>query len=142
MRARFRSNRREFDRKNNAFIDMVTGRMARDVEIGIKVSAGTPVKQGLMKASARHFRNGRGRFRVEVNKEYAAVQELGRMVVRSTRVVTPDSGKTFFTLKAGTYTFKSYTTAGTSAGWFARAVNNVIRGRDQYIKEAARAVGL
>jgi hypothetical protein len=100
---------------------MLMGHMAMDIERGIKSTAGTPVKQGMMKASARHFRDDRGRFRVEVDKEYAAVQEAGeRDGVR----------------------FSNYTTPGTSAGWFQRAINNVWQNRDSYVSEVRRALSL
>lgn len=120
---RFTSKIPQFLRKNDSLIDMVLGRMSADVERGIKSTAGTPVKTGGMKSSARHFRSTRGKFRVEVNKEYAAYQERGSR-------------------SDGTRKVRNYSTAGTSAGWFARAINNVIANKRSYIKEAARAHGL
>lgn len=119
---KFHSHPQEFFRKHAAFIDMVTGRMAMDVERGIKTTAGTPVLTGAMKASARHFRNDRGKFRVEVNKEYASVQERGQ--------------------RAGSRPFTNYTTPGTGAGWFARAIGSVVTNQLMYIEVARKAVGL
>lgn len=122
-RAIFTSNREEFNRKNAAMIDMVQGRMAMHIEQNIKTSAGTPVKTGAMKADVRHFRSPTGGFRVEADKAYAAYQERGARA-------------------DGSHVVRHYTTSGTSAGWFMRAINAVIRHRTQYIEEARRAVGL
>lgn len=123
----FTSKRSDFNRNNDAFKDMVQARMAMDVEVGIKTSAGTPVKTGGMKSDVRHFKNERGGWRVEAGKEYSAVQEAGRRM----------SGK-----GAPTAKFKNYTTSGTSAGWFRRAIDAVHRNKNTYIMEARRAVGL
>lgn len=121
-RLKFTSRRHMFNRKNDAFKDMVMGHMAMDVERGIKTTAGTPVKTGDMKAETRHFRSPRGGFRVETDKEYAAVQELGR--------------------RSGSASFKNYTTTGTSAGWFKRAIDGVWKHQRSYIMEAKRALNL
>ena len=110
-----------FFRKNSAFIDVVLGHMAQDTEVALKVTSGMPVDKGQMKASTRHFRNERGKFRVIVNKEYASAQEAG--IVDGRRV-------------------RHYTTAGTSAGFFARAIATVERQKDMYIQMGRRAVGL
>lgn len=123
----FKSIRGTFDRNNEAFKDLVQGHMSMDIEVGIKTTAGTPVKTGGMKAEVRHFKNGRGGWRVEAGKEYSAVQERGQRL----------SGK-----GAPTRKFTHYSTPGTSAGWFQRAIDNVIRRRESYIAEASRAVGL
>lgn len=123
MKAKFISNRRDFDHKNRAFIDMVQGRMAMHIETNIKTSAGTPVKTGGMKAEVRHFKTADGRWRVEADKGYSAYQERGARADGSHRV-------------------RHYTTAGTSAGWFKRAIDSVIAHRAQYIEEAKKAVGL
>ena len=127
MGKRFTSNRVAFLRKNDAFMDMVTGHMALDIERNLKAGSGMPVKTGRMKSSARHFRNNRGNFRIEVNAEYAAVQEAG---IRKTGKGAP------------TARFKNYTTAGTGAGFFMRAVNSVTGRKSSYIEEAARALNL
>lgn len=130
----FKSNAAQFLRKNAALKDMVMGHMAMDIEIGIKTTAGTPVSNtkasgnrrgggGHMKAEARHFRNADGAFRVEVNKKYAAYQERGSRA-DGTRVV------------------RNYSTPGTGKGWFKRAADNVTRQSDNYVSEAARALGL
>lgn len=126
-KARFTSYRPEFMRKHNAVKDMIMGHMAADIETAIKTTAGTPVKRGDLKAETRHFRSPSGGFRVESDKEYAAVQELGR------RMTGPG---------APTRAFTHYSTGGTSAGWFRRAVDAVWRNRKGYIVEARRAVGL
>lgn len=127
MGARFKSNRGTFLRNNEAFMDMVTGHMALDLERNLKSTSGMPVKTGKMKASARHFRNSRGKFRVEVNTEYAAVQEVGkRMTGRG----------------APTRRFQNYTTTGTGSGFFKRAINDVVGRKASYIEEAARALNL
>lgn len=123
----FSSKRNNFDRNNAAFKDMVQARMAMDVEVGIKTSAGTPVKTGAMKADVRHFKNEKGGWRVEAGKEYSAVQEAGQRM----------RGK-----GAPTKKFTHYSTMGTSAGWFKRAIDAVHRNRDSYIMEARRALGL
>lgn len=118
----FKSNRSEFYRKNAAFVDMVLGRSAMSVEIAIKTTAGTPVKHGLMKSDTRHFKTADGRWRVEADKEYAAVQEAGK--------------------RRGSKPFKHYTTPGTSAGWFKRAIDTMLRQRQSFIAEARRANNL
>lgn len=123
----FTSKRSDFDRNNAAFKDMVQGRMAMDVEVAIKTSAGTPVKTGAMKADVRHFKNEKGGWRVEAGKEYSAVQEAGRRM----------TGK-----GAPTKQFSHYTTAGTKYGWFKRAIDGVHRNKDAYVMEARRALGL
>lgn len=133
-KAIFKSNRHLFERNNEAFKDMVLGHMAQDIEIGIKTTAGTPVSNtkasgnkrgggGHMKTEARHSRMGMGMFRVDVNKEYAAYQERGMRADGSHRV-------------------RNYSTSGTSAGWFKRAVNTVLRSKGNYINEARRALNL
>lgn len=123
MATRFVSNRGSFNRKHRALVDMVEGHMAMDIEVAIKTTSGTPVKTGGLKSSVRHFRSPSGGFRVEANKAYAAYQERGARA-------------------DGAYRVKHYTTSGTSAGWFMRAIEGVIRNRRQYISEARRAVGL
>lgn len=134
MGAIFKSNSAEFFRKNEALKDMVQGRMAADIEVGIKTTAGTPVSAtkamgnkrgggGHMKADARHFRSPSGGFRVEVDKAYAAYQERGARADGSHRV-------------------RNYSTPGTSSGWFKRAIDGVLSHRRTYIDEARKAVGL
>jgi hypothetical protein len=123
----FSSDRSEFMRKNDAFLDLLKGSMAMDIEVGIKMTAGTPVKTGDMKAETRHFRSETGGFRVETDKEYAAVQEAGQ------RLTGPG---------APTQPFENYTTPGTSAGWFQRAIDAVLDNQANYVTRAAEAVGL
>lgn len=127
MGAIFTRKRGEFERANDAFKDMVEGRMAMDVEVGIKTTAGTPVKTGGMKAEVRSFKAENGHHRVEAGKEYSAVQEAG---IRMTGKGAP------------TKRFSHYSTAGTKYGWFKRAIDAVTRNRTMYIEEARRAVGL
>lgn len=118
----FKSNQAAVLRKNEDMQNFVLGRMAMDVEVGIKVSAGTPVKTGAMKADTRHFKTASGKFRVEMGKEYSAVQEAGR--------------------RGGSAAFRHYTTPGTSAGFFKRAVDSVQRNAPKYFKEAKVALNL
>lgn len=123
----------EFLRKNAIAKDMVLGHMAMDIEIAIKTTAGTPVSNtkqsgnrsggGHMKAEARHFKNRNNQFRVEVNKKYAAYQERGARADGSHRV-------------------RHYSTAGTSAGWFRRAIASVAKNGNNYVIEAKRALNL
>lgn len=127
MGYRFKSSRASFLRNNDAFMDMVTGHMAIDIERGLKSSSGMPVKTGRMKASTRSFRNSRGKHRVEINAEYAAVQEKGR---RLTGVGAP------------TRSFKNYSTSGTGAGFFRRAIDVVVGNKSNYVDEAAKALNL
>ncbi len=119
---KFTSKRGEFNRKNNDLREMVLGNMSIDIERAIKSTAGTPVDKGHMKASAQQVRQGTGGFRVEVNKEYAAVQELG--------------------IRSGAKPFQNYTTQGTSAGWFRRAIEATWSKREGYLKMAKVALGL
>lgn len=118
----FKSNQAAVLRKNDDMKDFVLGRMAMDVEVGIKTTAGTPVKTGAMKADTRHFRAASGKFRVEMGKEYSAVQEAG--------------------VRGGSAAFRNYTTPGTSAGFFKRAVDGVQRRSKVYFDEAKVALGL
>lgn len=125
--AKFTSKRSAFNRTNDAFMELVKSRMSMDIEVAIKTTSGMPVKTGGMKAEVRHFKNENGDWRTEAGKEYSATQEAGRRM----------TGK-----GAPTKKFDNYTTAGTSAGWFHRAIASVLRVRDTYIEEASKAVGL
>jgi hypothetical protein len=124
---KFTSNRGPFLRKNEAFKEMVLGHMAMDIEVAIKSKAGMPVKTGAMKSEVRHFKTENNKWRVESDKAYSSVQEAG---IRKTGPGAP------------TRRFKNYTTAGTGAGWFARAIDMTFKNKDHYIQEAKRAVGL
>ena len=126
-RAIFKSKRAAFLRNNDAFMDMVTGHMAIDIERNLKSTSGMPVDKGHMKAATRSFKSRTGKYRVEINKEYAAVQNKGK---RLTGVGAP------------TRQFKNYTTAGTSAGFFERAINPVLSMKSSYVTEAAKALNL
>jgi hypothetical protein len=112
-----------FDAKNEALKDMIQGHMAMDIEVAIKTSAGTPVKTGAMKADVRHFKSARNKWRVEADKAYSAYQERGAR-------------------QDGSHVVKHYTTPGTSAGWFKRAIDSVVKNRDAYIMEARKSMGL
>lgn len=118
----FKDFSREFLRKNDEFIDIALGHISLDIERYIKISAGTPVDTGRMKAAVTQSRIGIGRFRVVAPVEYSGVQEKGQ--------------------RNGSQPFKNYTTPGTGAGWFQRSIDSVIKNRDHYIREAAMAVGL
>lgn len=122
-RSIFKSKRGEFKRKNEALKDMVLGRMAADIEVNIKTSDGTPVKTGLMKSQVRHFKNINGQWRVEADAVYSAFQERGARA-------------------DGTHKVKVYTTSGTSAGWFMRAIEAAKRNKTSYVSEARRALNL
>jgi hypothetical protein len=126
MGAVFISKSGEFFRKNDSFKEILMGHMAMDIEVAIKTTAGTPVKTGGMKSEVRHFKAASGKWRVEADKTYSAVQEAGIRL----------SGK-----GAPTKPFTHYTTAGTSSGWFRRAIDSVMRHRDQYVSEAKKAAG-
>lgn len=127
MSVRFTSNSRDIIVKNEAFKNFIQAHIALDIETAIKLTAGTPVKTGGMKAEVRAVKNSKGGFRVEAGKSYSAVQEAGQRL----------SGK-----GAPTARFSHYSTPGTSAGWFNRAIISVMRNRESYIQEAQRAVGL
>lgn len=120
-KAVFTDKSADFLRKNDSFVDMVTGHMSLDIERFIKMDAGTPVDKGIMKGKVTQYRNKRGGFRVVSPVEYSEVQELG---------------------KRDGIIFKNYTTAGTSAGWFKRSIDAITKNRDSYVHEAARALGL
>lgn len=121
-KARFTSDRREFLRKNNQFVDMVGAHMAQDVEVVIKSGGRTPVDTGDMKGEVRHFKRTRGSYRVESPKEYSEVQEKG--------------------IRRGARPFTNYTTPGTGKGWFSEAVSRIVARRNSYIDEVKRAVRL
>lgn len=118
----FSSDRTAFNKKHATFLDVLMSHMAMDIEILIKTTTGTPVKTGDMKAETRHFRTRSGSFRVESDKEYAAYQEAGRR-------------------KDGTHIAKNYTTAGTGAGWFQKAIDIVLKNQISYVQVARRAAG-
>lgn len=124
---KFTSNREKFNTQNAAVLDMIQGHMAMDIEVAIKTTAGIPVKTGAMRADVRHFKSKTGQWRVEADKEYSAVQEVGQRM----------SGK-----GAPTDKFSNYTTAGTGAGWFKRAIDSVVKNIPQYITEARKAFSL
>ncbi len=117
----FKSNRGAFERNNEALKDMIQGHMAMDIETAIKTSAGTPVKTGAMKADVRHFKSTNNKWRVEADKAYSAYQERGARA-------------------DGSHIVKHYTTPGTSAGWFKRAIDSVVKNREAYIMEAKKAL--
>ncbi len=121
--ARFVSKSAGFFAKNAAFKNFFQGHMMLDIERMIKDGAGTPVKQGLMKASIRTIRTDNGKWRVESPKVYSAYQELGART-------------------DGSHKVSNYTTSGTSAGWFRRAIMSIVKNKDSYVSEARRAVGL
>lgn len=121
-KARFTSDRREFLRKNNQFVDMVGAHMAQDIEIALKTGGRTPVKTGDLKGEMRHEKIKRGHYRVESPKEYSAVQEQG--------------------YRRGARAFTHYSTAGTGKGFFKKAVNSIVRNANSYVDEIARAVRL
>lgn len=123
----FSSHRDAFNRSNEALKDMIQGRMAMDIEVAIKTSSGIPVKTGAMRADVRHFKNDKGQWRVEADKEYSAVQEAGMRM----------TGK-----GAPTKRFSHYTSAGTKYGWFKRSIDSVVRRKEAYILEARRATNL
>lgn len=124
---KFTSRQKDFLRKNEDLKDMVIGTMALDIDRFIKVSAGTPVKTGDMKAETRAFKARSNKWRVESAKVYSAVQEAGQ------RMSGPG---------APTAKFENYTTAGTGPGWFARSIAAIFANRSSYITNAARALGL
>lgn len=122
-RARFISKSGDFFRKNAAFKDMVQDHMAQDIEVALKTRSGMPVRHGIMKGSTHHFRSPRGGYRVEIDIAYAAYQERGRRA-------------------DGSHVVRNYTTAGTSSGFFARAIGSVMRNKMRYFDEARRALNL
>lgn len=128
-----------FFNKSDALKDMIMGHIAQDIEVALKTKAGMPVSApiaaraargqspgrggGHMKSETRHFRSPSGGFRVEVDKAYAAYQERGRRA-------------------DGTHVVRHYSTPGTSSGFFRRAIDMTIRNKDNYIKEARRALNI
>lgn len=125
MAFKFTSNRSAVRKRTVTFVDMVLGHMSMAIEVGLKTTSGMPVDKGQMKAATRHFKNRQGQWRVEIDKEYAAVQEAGR------RMSGPG---------APTKPFQNYTTSGTSAGFFMRGVMAVIRNKASYVNEAREAL--
>lgn len=123
----FTSKRKEFLRTHSSLMDMVIGHMAIDIDRFIKISAGTPVKTGDMKSETRAFKTKDGQWRVESPKVYSEVQEKGQ------RMTGPG---------APTQPFEHYTTPGTGKGWFQRGISAVTKNGNQYVDEAARALGL
>jgi hypothetical protein len=119
----FTSNRSQFYSKNESFVDMVLGKLAMDVEIALKTTAGMPVDTGNMKSQTRFFKNKQGNWRTEVDTAYAAYQEAGMRADGSHRV-------------------RNYTTSGTSPGFFQRAIGIMIAGREARIMESAKALNL
>lgn len=124
---KFKSNSGEVLRTARGMINMIQGRMAMDIERSAKTDSGMPVLTGGMKSEVRSFMNGHNKWRVIAGKEYSAVQEAGIRL----------SGK-----GAPTRPFANYSTAGTGPGWFARAIDGIVKNRDSYVQEARRAFGL
>jgi hypothetical protein len=131
-KAKFVSKVPQFLKKNDAFIDVLYGHMAMDIErlakmkvpvSNTKASGNKRGGGGHLQSSIYHERVRRGFFRVVANKKYAAYQERGARIDGS-RVV------------------KKYSTPGTGKHWFKNAIDNTKRNRDNYIREARRAVGL
>src|SRR3990167_10115193 len=108
---RFKSTRTIFNRKNDAFIDLVTGNMAQDIERAAKLKV--PVKTGDLQSSIKHYKTQRGTYRIEANKEYAAYQERGMR-------------------RDGSHQVKRYTTPGTGKQWFKGAINKAISHKKAY----------
>jgi hypothetical protein len=119
----FKSNRSEFYRKHSSFVDMTLGRLASYVDVALKTSAGMPVLTGNMKSQTRFFKSKMGGWRTEVDVAYAAYQEAGQR-------------------KDGTHDVKNYSTSGTSAGFFQRAIDIMLNQREQAIEESKRALNL
>lgn len=118
----FTDKRPQMLTKHGRATDMALAMMAQDIEVIIKAGGRTPVKSGQMKSQVRHRKMGVLNYRVESNAEYSAVQELGR--------------------RAGARAFTNYTTPGTGRGWFADAINKTLARKYDYIRKAARSVGL
>lgn len=95
----------------------------------------TPKKSGMLRANVRINAGGK-RASIRWGQKYAGAQEAGHMTVKRQRVVTPDGGVSFFTLRPGRYTFKNYTTPGTGAHFAERAVKKVARRHKRYFKMA------
>jgi hypothetical protein len=119
----FKSNRKPFMDKHKSFMDMAFARLAMSVEVALKTTAGMPVKTGNMKSQTRHFKSENGSWRVEVDVAYAAFQEAGQRA-------------------AGGYRVRHYSTSGTSAGFFMRAIDTMLRQRNNIIMESKRAFNL
>lgn len=113
----------KFFKKNRSFVDFALGHMSLGIETALKMKSGMPVDKGQMKAATRSWRHDNGHFRVRVNKEYAAYQERGMR-------------------RDGTHVVRNYTTGGTSAGFFDRAIKMIMSRREEYIQQARKAVGL
>jgi len=130
----FTSDRSSFNHHNARLIDFILGHMALDIDYHLKTDAGMPVSNtkasgnkrgggGHMKSETRAFKNSNGKWRVEIDKAYAAYQERGMR-------------------RDGSHVVRNYSTPGTSAGFFHRAIEVVARNRDNYIDQAKNAVGL
>ncbi len=122
MKAKFTKNRAGFLRKNDQLVDMVGAHMAQDIEVVLKTGGKTPVDTGDMKGEMRHFKRARGKYRVESPKEYSATQEKGQ--------------------RRGSRPFSKYTTPGSGKGFFDNATGSIVRNRNSYVDEVARAVRL
>ena len=107
--------------------------MANDVKR--EAEPNTPKKSGMLRANVR-INTGRQRASIRWGQKYAAAQEIGHMTVKAARVVTPDGGGSFFTLKPGRYNFKNYTTPGTGPHFAENAVKKVSRRHMRYFRQA------
>lgn len=105
--------------KISKMTDLMMGSMAAGMEIQIKLTA--PLRKGNLRTSARSIKLGANHYQVVDTADYAAAQEAGHMTVVTQRVVTPDRGTTFFTLKPGVYEFKKHPRGG-SKGYFSKAI--------------------
>ena len=119
---RVKDNRTRVIARNAMAMDMGLAHMAQDIEIGIKTGGRTPFDKGALRGRTYHQKKAVLKYEVVAPVEYASVQEAG--------------------VRAGARPFTNYTTAGTGKGWFRGAVDNVVRGGDNYFRQAVRSVGL
>jgi hypothetical protein len=103
-------------------IDIALAHLAQDIERSLKTDGKMPVDKGQMKANTRHRRIDAKQYIVEIRKNYALYQEVGKG-------------------KNGT-TFRNYTTAGTGKHFFKYAIEKARDKTSLYFKNGLRLAGL
>lgn len=136
----FEDNSPEVLQKILQTTDMLLGLEAANIEKEIKTSGNTPIKQGNLRSSARSMRISENHYEVVDTAEYAAAQEAGQMTVKEQRVVTPDKGATFFTLKPGVYKFVNHPRGG-GPHFFEKAITATLEREEEFASMAIDAVG-
>ena len=111
----------ETGQKIVAMTDHFMGLMAANIEIQAKTAGNIPRKTGGMQSGIRHTRTGMGQYEVTSDKEYSAAQEAG--IIHGSPV-------------------ENYTTPGTGAHWFQKAIDKTKERESELLRSASNAAGM